>query len=152
MDQKEHKDITQQEAEYAGYVDRGTQVILQEAVQKIVETFSHTDALEDILGYLEGIRENLHTQEERLKEMQQKDKVAGDKLNAMETSVRNLLQRVANVEVQIANASAQIDKFSGELGRLTKFFEKGGLARMFSKLPVVKTDSANDAEQNEEKK
>ncbi len=148
MDPKDPKDITQQEAEYAGYVDRGTQVILQEAVQKIAETFSHTDTLEDILGYLEGIRENLHNQEERLKEMQQKDKVAGDKLSAMETSVRNLLQRIANMEVQIANASAQIDKFSGELTRLTKFFEKNPLARVFSRLHAVKIEEETAAGQD----
>ena len=50
--------IQKREAEYAGFVDQGTRAVLEDAVQKIVETFAQTDALEDILSYLEEMREN----------------------------------------------------------------------------------------------
>ena len=139
------KNMTPHEAEYASYVDRGTQTILQDAVQKIVETFSHTDALEDIIGYLEGIRDNIHNQEERLKDMQQKEKLANDKLSAMESSVRNLLQRLQSLEVQVAKAGGHIEKFSADLTRLTTFFEKSPFKRLISRMEsIAKTEEIPD--------
>ena len=132
---------TQHEAEYAGYVDKGTQIILQDAIQKIVETFSQTDALEDILSYLENIREDLTNHEERIKEIQNKQKQTTEKMSAMETSITNLLQRIQSMEVQVNRACEEVKeareivlKFAYEIIRLTEFFEQPPFKRLFSRL------------------
>lgn len=136
----EPKDVTQQEAEYAGFVDRGTEIVLQEAIQKVVESFSQTDAMEDILGYLEEMRENIHSMEERLKESQQREKQIGEKVGAAETSVRNLLQRIQSMEVQLAGTSDRVDSLCKNLTRLISFFERAPLARMFSRMESEEED------------
>lgn len=138
------KDLTQNEAEYAGYVDRGTQAVLQDAIKKILDTFSQTDALEDILGYLEEMRENLQNSDERMKEIQQREKQISTKVTSMETSTRNLLQRIQTMEVQLIKACEQVETFGRELERLTNFFEKSPLARMVSRLEVK--DSGEEME------
>ncbi len=122
------------EAEYAGFVDQGTRAVLQEAVAKIVENFSQTDALEDMISYLEEIRDSIKKSDERIKEVQQKEKQINDKMTMVETSVRNLLQRIQEMEVQVAKSVDVIDEFSGNLIKLTEFFEQPPLKRMFGRL------------------
>ncbi len=128
------KQIQNNEAEYAGFVDQGTRVVLQEAVQKIVESFAQTDALEDIVSYLEEMREGIYNSDERVKEVQQKEKQINDRITMLETSIRNLLQRIQEMEVQVARASEQMDEFVNLLVKLTGFFEQPPLKRMFGKL------------------
>ena len=136
--EEQAKDMNKAEAEFAGFVDRGTQVVLREAIKQVVESFSQTEALEDMLGHLEEIRENLQNNEERIKELQQKSKQSNDRLIAMETSIRNLLQRIQTMEVQVNETSERIGGFETSLARLTEFFEKPPLSRLFSKLETPK--------------
>lgn len=128
------KDSTQQEAEYAGFVDRATQVVLEEAIKKVVDAFSQTDTLEHILGYLETMQENIQNIDERVKQLQQREKQVSDKAAATEISLRNLLQRIQTMEVQMEDTSRKVAEFKEDLRRLTTFFEKAPLARMFSRL------------------
>lgn len=140
----ENQDINKNEAEFAGYVDRGTQVVLQDAIKQIVETFTQTDALEDILSYLEDLRESSQNSDDRIKEVQQKGKQIGDKVGALETSTRNLLQRIQTMEVQVNKSIETIDalddkliNIENQLARLTGFFEeKSGFGRLFAKLEM----------------
>ncbi|BBM87229.1 hypothetical protein [Candidatus Uabimicrobium amorphum] len=129
-------DIQKREAEYAGFVDQGTRAVLEEAVQKIVETFAQTDALEDILSYLEEMRENASRTDERIKEIQQREKQINDRITVSETSIRNLLQRIQEMEVQISKATEQMEQFVGYLVSIAKFFEQPPLKRMFGRLEV----------------
>ena len=128
------KDLNKSEAEFAGFVDRGTQVVLQDAIGKIVESFSQTDALEDILGYLEEMRETSQNSDERLKESQQKNKQIYDRVTTTETSIKNLLQRIQSMEVQIAEMGERVQSFESSLTKLVTFFEQPAFSRMFSKI------------------
>lgn len=148
----QQSNVTQQEAEYATFVDKGTQIVLQEAIQKIVETFNQKDTLEDILGYLEKMRDNFQSMEDRLKEMQQRDKQMNDKIGALEISVRNLLQRVQTMEVQLAKTCDAAEATSGDITRLTQFFEKSALARMFTRLKPLPKPAEEQEKPAEEKK
>ena len=147
----EMKEMDKNEAELAGFVDRGTQTVLQDAIRKIVETFAQNDALEDILKYLEDIREILQNSDDRVKEIQQREKQINERLTATETSVRNLLQRIQSMEVQVAQATEKVDlvnqkaevweeryrkveSIDEKLTALTQFFSKSPLARIFSRL------------------
>lgn len=133
---EESKDLTQQEAEFAGFVDRGTQVVLQEAIQKVLETFNQADSLEDILGYLEEMRDNLQNSEDRMKEIQQREKQITDKVAAVETSISNLLQRIQSLEVQVNQATDVVSSFEEKLTSLTNFFEQPPFKRMFGRLEM----------------
>jgi DNA repair exonuclease SbcCD ATPase subunit len=150
MSQEEEKDvsqnqenITQNEAEYAGFVDKGTQIVLQEAIQKVLDTFNQADALEDILGYLEEMREGMQNEEDRIREIQQREKQISDKVSALETSITNLLQRIQSLEVQVTRSCETVESFEGKLTSLTNFFEQPPFKRMFGRLE-------NDAEKNED--
>lgn len=104
----ESTDLTPKEAEFAGFVDRGTQIVLQEAIKKVVEAFQQTDALEDILKYLEEMRTHLQTQAERIKDLEQTTKQNNDRSLSLETSTRGLLQRIQTMEIQLAENTKQI--------------------------------------------
>lgn len=150
-------DIQKREAEYAGFVDQGTRAVLEEAVQKIVETFAQTDALEDILSYLEEMRENASRTDERIKEIQQREKQINDRITVSETSIRNLLQRIQEMEVQISKATEQMEQFVGHLVSIAKFFEQPPLKRMFGRLEVEKeqeevSEESSVTKENEEQK
>ena len=150
-------DIQKREAEYAGFVDQGTRAVLEEAVQKIVETFAQTDALEDILSYLEEMRENASRTDERIKEIQQREKQINDRITVSETSIRNLLQRIQEMEVQISKATEQMEQFVGYLVSIAKFFEQPPLKRMFGRLEVEgeeqqESEASSTAQENEEQK
>ncbi|NUM34479.1 MAG: hypothetical protein HUU50_08035 [Candidatus Brocadiae bacterium] len=136
--EEQSKDMNKSEAEFAGFVDRGTQIVLKEAIKQVVESFSQTEALEDMLGHLEEIRENLQNNEERIKELQQKSKQSNDRLVAMETSIRNLLQRIQTMEVHVNETAERIEGFETSIARLTEFFEKPPLSRLISKLEPPK--------------
>lgn len=127
-------DVQKREAEFAGFVDKGTRMVLEDAVQKIVETFAQTDALEDILSYLEEIRENGQKTDERIKEIQEREKQLNDRMNVTETSIRNLLKRIQEMEVQISKATNQTEQFVGHLVSIADFFEQPPLKRMFGRL------------------
>ncbi|HON43965.1 MAG TPA: hypothetical protein PLR86_01300, partial [Planctomycetota bacterium] len=101
-------DLNAQEAELSGFVDRGTQIVLREAIRQIIENFGQTETLEDILNYLEELRTDSQNKEERIKDIQQKTKQAQEKISALETSIRNLLQRVQNMEVQVSMFAEKI--------------------------------------------
>ena len=142
--------ISKSEAEFAGFVDRGTQAVLQDAVKQIVEAFSQNDALEDMLSYLEEMREILQNSDDRLRDIQQRDKKINERMGATETSVSNLLQRIQSMEVQVAQTAEKIDAFTQRfesrlesikhleknMALLVEFFSKPPFARMFGKLAV----------------
>ncbi len=111
----EPQDLAKSEAELAGFVDRGTQLILQEAIKKVVESFQQTDALEDILKYLEEVRTQLQTQDSRIKDLEQVLKQSNERGLAIETSMRSLLQRIQTMELQIAENSKQLAETSHQL-------------------------------------
>lgn len=138
----EAPDLNKTEAEFAGFVDRGTQIVLKEAIQQIIQSFNQTEALEDILSHLEEMRENLQNNDERMKELQQKHKQSNDRLVAMETSIRSLLQRIQSMEVQVAETTERIQGFESPLLRLTEFFEKPPFTRLFGKLEALKQTPA----------
>lgn len=111
----EQNDLTKKEADFSGFVDRGTQVVLQEAIKKVVEAFQQTDALEDILKYLEEIRTHLQTQAERIKDLEQTAKQNNERSLSLETSTRGLLQRIQTMEIQLADNTKQIAATSQQM-------------------------------------
>jgi DNA repair ATPase RecN len=157
-------DLNAQEAELSGFVDRGTQIVLREAIKQVVETFSQTETLEDILNYLEELRTASQNEEERIKDIQQKTKQAHEKVNALETSIRNLLQRMQTIEVQMNTINEnfshfeqleekleklnqldaleqlekldRLDMIESKLDLLVSFFAQAPMSRMFAKIKL----------------
>lgn len=157
-------DLNAQEAELSGFVDRGTQIVLREAIKQVVETFSQTETLEDILNYLEELRTSSQNEEERIKDIQQKTKQSHEKVNALETSIRNLLQRMQTIEVQMNTINenfshfeqleekleklnqldaldqlAELDRLNmieEKLNLLVSFFAQSPMSRAFSKISL----------------
>jgi hypothetical protein len=70
---------------------------------------------------------------------------------AMETSVRNLLQRLQSLEIQIAKAVGKVDKSTEDISRLISFFEKSAFARMFSRLQPVNAEGAGQESEDKKK-
>ena len=156
-------DLNAQEAELSGFVDRGTQIVLREAIRQIIENFGQTETLEDILNYLEELRTDSQNKEERIKDIQQKTKQAQEKISALETSIRNLLQRVQNMEVQVSmfaekisnlellNKLEVLDLLDGKLDLLVHFFAQSPIARMVSKLSLENTNEHIEVNENIDK-
>ena len=124
------------EAEFAGFVDKGTQVVLQDTIKQIIENFSQTEALEDILGYLEEMRETLDSNNDKIKEINQKTQQISQKAANSEVSLKNLLQRIQEMEIKISETSDKVERYEEYLKKLVNFFSKPGLSRMFGKLNI----------------
>ena len=143
----ENQDIKKTEEQFSEYVDKGTQVILQNAIKEIVETFNKTDALEDILSYLEELRDAIENTDEKINQVQQRQKQMNDKASATEVSIANLLQRIQTMELQIEKSARKTQGFEEKLDKICHFFGQSPFQRMFSRLGQnTNKDNAEESE------